>query len=170
MLDLFIHPFSLPICLRVVRSHELAVNTELLVKSLNEPERKLWSSVADDASEEAVKSERFANVEVCNAVGIHLVRGKGEMRLLCVQVDVCGDGCVCFAVDSLAWWQSSDEVSANDLPRPFRYGDWKCSQFGIRNWLESLALFTASNVLVDEGAHKGPPVVLFDEFQSEVAA
>lgn len=33
-----------------------------------------------------------------------------------------------------------------------------------------LTLFTASNVLVDKGAHEWPPVVLFDEFQDKVAA
>lgn len=38
------------------------------------------------------------------------------------------------------------------------------------NRLESLALFTALDILVDEGTHEWPLVVSFDEYQGEVVA
>lgn len=38
----------------------------------------------------------------------------------------------------------------------------------MRNWLEMLALFTASDVFVNEGVHERPPIVLFDEFQGKI--
>lgn len=40
----------------------------------------------------------------------------------------------------------------------------------MKNRLETLTLFAASDILVDEGMHEWPPVVSFDEFQGEVAA
>lgn len=117
-----------------------------------------------------MKLEHIANVEVCDAFSINLVYGESKVRLFHVQVDIRSDGCVCFPVNFFAWWQSSDEIGADDLLGSFGYSDWEHSQLGMRNRLELLILFTASNVLVDEGVHEWLPVILFDEFQSEVVA
>lgn len=38
----------------------------------------------------------------------------------------------------------------------------------MENRLEILALFAASDIFVNKGAHEWPPIVLFDEFQGEV--
>lgn len=75
------------------------------------------------------------------------------MRLFRVEVDVRGDGRVCFPVDSLARRKFGDKVGADDLLGSFGHGNWKCSRLGMRNRLEPLTLFAASDVLVDEGAH-----------------
>lgn len=170
LLDFFVYLFSLPIHLRVVHGRKLAIDTELLVQSFDESGCELRSSVTDDASGEAVKLEHIANVKVCDTFYVDLIRGKSKMCLFYVQIDVHSDGCVRFPVDSFTRWQSGDKVGANDLPRSFRDSDWKCSRFRMRNQLETLTLLAASNILVNEGVYEWPPVVLFDEFQGEVAA
>lgn len=104
------------------------------------------------------------------AFSVNLVRSESKVHLLCVSVNVHGNGCVCFSVDFFARWQSSDEVSVDDLLGSLRHGDWKCSWFRVRDQLETLTLFTASNVLVNEGTHEWPSVVSFNEFQGEVVA
>lgn len=73
-----------------------------------------------------------------------------------------------FFIDSLAWWEPSDKIGSNDLPESFRYGNWERSQFRMENWLEMLVLFAASDILINEGTHKWPLIVSFDEFQGEV--
>lgn len=100
-----------------------------------------------------MKSEYVANVEIHDAVSINLVSGESEVRLLGVEVDIRGNGCVYFAVDSFARQKSGDEVSTDDLPWSLRHGDWKRSRLGIRNQLEPLILFTAPDVFVDECVH-----------------
>lgn len=115
-----------------------------------------------------MKSEYVANVEVRNAFGVDLIRDEGEVHLLRVQVNVCGDGHVYVSVDFLAWWEPGNEIGADDLLRSFRYDDQEYSQLGMRDQLEMLTLFTASDILVDKGVHKWPLVVSFNEFQSKV--
>lgn len=41
-----------------------------------------------------VESEHIADVKICNIISVNLVCGESEMHLLCVQVDICGDGYV----------------------------------------------------------------------------
>lgn len=48
-----------------------------------------------------MESEYVTDVEVRDAVGIYFICSESEMRLLCVQVNVCGDGYVYIAVDLL---------------------------------------------------------------------
>lgn len=67
--------------------------------------------------------EHIAYVKICDAVGINLIGGKSEVCLLCVQVDIYGNGYICFAVDSFARGKSGDEIGANNLPGSFGYGD-----------------------------------------------
>lgn len=100
-----------------------------------------------------MKSEYIANVEIRDAVSVNLISGESRVRLLRVEVDIRGNGCVCFAVDSLARRKSDDKVGTDDLLWSLRHGDRKRSRLGMRNRLEPLTLFTASDVLVDEGAH-----------------
>lgn len=38
----------------------------------------------------------------------------------------------------------------------------------MRYRLEALTLFAASDILIDKGVHKWPPIVTFDQFKSEV--
>lgn len=109
-------------------------------------------------------------MEVHDAFGVHLIHGKGKVRLLRIQVNICSDGHVRISINSLAWWEPGDEISADDLLRSFGYGNWECGRLRMRNRLKMLTLFAASDVLVDKGAHKWPLVVSFDEFQDEVAA
>lgn len=165
-----IHPLGLSICLRVVCGHQLSVDAKFLVQRFDEPGRELRSSVANNTSWEPVESEHIANVKIRDAISVNLVDSEGKVRLLHVWVDVCSDGCVGLPVNSSARWESSDEICADYLLRSLRYDDWKCCRFGVRNRLESLTLFIASNVLVDEGVHEQPPVVTLNQFQGEIAA
>lgn len=101
-------------------------------------------------------------------IGVNLVGGEGKVRLLHIQVDVCGNGCIRVAVDSFAQRKPGDEICADYLLGSLGYGNRERCRFGVRDWLEPLTLFTASDVFVDESMHKRPPIVTLDQFQSEV--
>lgn len=107
-------------------------------------------------------------MQVRNAIGVNLVGSESKVCLLRVQVNIRGNGCVYLSINFLTQWEPSDEISSDDLSGSLRYGDWKCSRFRVRNRLETLTLFIASDVFVDEGIYEQPPVVTLDQFQGKV--
>lgn len=82
LFNLLIYALHLSIYLRVIYSHQLAIDTELWVQSFDEPGCKLRSSITDDTLWESVESEYVMNVEVRNAISINLICSKGEVCLL----------------------------------------------------------------------------------------
>lgn len=98
--------------------------------------------------------EYIANMKICDTIGINLISDKSEVYLLWVQVDICGDCCVCITINSFAQRESNNEIGTDDLLGSLRYDNWEYSWLWIRNRLEVLILFTASDILVDEGVYE----------------
>lgn len=107
-----------------------------------------------------MESEYIANVKIRDIVNVYFVYSKSKVCLLRVQVNIRSDGCIRFSVDSFAWWESDDEIGADDLSGSFKYGDQKHGQFRVENQLEALTLFIASDILVDEGVYEWLPIVM----------
>lgn len=106
-----------------------------------------------------MESEYIVNIKICNAVSINFVNSESKVCLLRVQVNICGDGCVCITIDPFARRKSSNEIGVNNLLGSLGYGNWEHSRLGVRNQLEALAFFIALDILVNEGMHEWPPIV-----------